>query len=181
MGKRSSFERIPHDQYDTPARPVWPLLAHVPAGTTFAEPCAGQGNLIRHLAEDDIHCRYASDIAPRNKLSPMPIETRPFQKVTASMMADCEMVITNPPWSREILHPFIEHFLHLKPMWLLFDADWMHNGEDVPRLLRRCSKIVAVGRVKWIPGSESAGKENCCWYFFPQHHYDGPKFYGRKG
>jgi hypothetical protein len=181
MGKRSSFERIEHDQYDTPARPVWPLLAHVPAGTTFAEPCAGQGNLIRHLAEDDIHCRYASDIAPRNKLSPMPIETRPFHKVTAEMMVDCEMVITNPPWTREILHPFIEHFLRLKPMWLLFDADWMHNGDDVPRLLRRCSKIVAVGRVKWIPGSESAGKENCCWYFFPQHHHDGPHFFGRKG
>src|SRR5262245_16871926 len=99
MGKRSNFERIEHDRYDTPARPVWPLLAHVPPGTTFAEPCAGQGNLIRILAEDDIHCRYASDIAPRNRPSPMRIEKRPFHKVTAAMLADCEMVITNPPWT----------------------------------------------------------------------------------
>ena len=141
MGKRSSFERISHDQYDTPARATWPLLAHVAAGTTFAEPCAGKGNLIRHFAEDDIICKYASDIAPRNKLSPMHIEKRPFQSVTAEMLQHCDIVLTNPPWSREILHPLIRHFLRLKPAWYLFDADWMHNNIEVPQLIARCSKL----------------------------------------
>jgi hypothetical protein len=45
----------------------------------------------------------------------------------------------------------------------------------------RCAKIVSIGRVKWFPGSESAGKENCAWFFFPTDHFDGPRFYGRKG
>jgi hypothetical protein len=179
MGKRSSFERRPLDSYDTPARPVWPLLSHVPAGTKFAEPCAGKGELIKHLAEDDIVCRYASDVSPR-KPSPMPIEKRPFEKVTAAMLSDCDMIITNPPWGRDILFPLIDHFMAIKPAWYLFDADAMHNV-DSARLITRCSKIVAIGRVRWIEGSASAGKDNCCWYFFPQHHYDGPKFHGRKG
>jgi hypothetical protein len=180
MGKRSNFERVEHDQYDTPARAVWPLLAHLEPGVTYAEPCAGRGDLIRHLAEDDFKCGYASDVAPRNRLSPMQIKKRPFQKVTASHLRNCDMIITNPPWTREILHPLIEHFLTLKPCWLLYDADWMHNGDPVPRLLKRCSKIVAVGRVKWIAGSQGAGKENCAWFHFPTHHFDGPHFYGRK-
>jgi hypothetical protein len=179
VGKRSSFERVKNDSYDTPARPVWPLLAHVPPGTTFAEPCAGQGNLIRHLAEDGIVCRYASDIAPRNKQSPMPIEKRDFRKVTAAMLADCEMVITNPPWTREILHPFIDHFLPLKPAWYLFDGDWAYTSQ-APPYLKWCHKIVAVGRVKWIPGSDATGKDNVAWYLFKNTRNDGgPKFYGR--
>jgi hypothetical protein len=182
MGKRSNFERIENDRYDTPARATWPLLAHVPAGTAFAEPCAGKGDLIRHLAEDEIICRYASDIAPRNRRSPMKIERRPFHRVTAEMIAHCDMVITNPPWDREILHPFIDHFLELgKPMWLLFDADWMHNNIDVPRLLKRCVQIVSIGRVKWIADSDGAGKENCCWYLFRPGHHSGPHFTGRRG
>jgi hypothetical protein len=181
VGKRSDFERIPLDKYDTPARAVWPLLAHVPTGTTFAEPFAGQGNLIRHLAEDDIICRYASDVAPRNRPSPMKIEKRSYEHVTAEMIAHCDMIISNPPWDRDLLHPVLDHFIGMKPMWMLWDSDWLFNGDPVPRFLKRASKIVAIGRVKWIPGSTMAGKENCMWVFFPTHHHTGPHFYGRKG
>jgi hypothetical protein len=178
VGKRSNFGRKPNDSYDTPARAVWPLLHHVPAGTSYAEPCAGRGDLIRHLAEDDIVCRYASDIAPR-KPSPMPIEKRPFEKVTAAMLRDCDIILTNPPWSREILHPLIEHFITLKPTWLLFEADWKYTTQSAP-YLRWCHKIVSVGRVKWIPGSDATGKDNVAWYLFKNtRNNGGPTFYGR--
>ena len=41
-------------------------------------------------------------------------------------------------------------------------------------------KIVSIGRVKWIPGTKSVGKDNCCWYLFDRY-YDGViKFYGKK-
>jgi hypothetical protein len=49
MGKRSSFERRPQDQYDTPAEAVAPLLPHLYPRTPFVEPCAGNGKLIEHL------------------------------------------------------------------------------------------------------------------------------------
>ena len=180
MGKRSNFPKIGKDKYNTPARAVWPLLAHLEPGATYAEPCAGRGDLIRHLSDDGFECRYASDIAPHNRFSPLQIEKRDFRKVTAAMLRNCDLVITNPPWTREVLHPLVEHFLALKAAWYLWDADWLHNTES-SRLVKRSAKIVSIGRVKWFPGSESAGKENCMWIFFPQNHFDGPKFVGRKG
>jgi hypothetical protein len=186
MGKRSpNFERVANDAYDTPARAVWPLLAHLDKDDYFAEPCAGQGNLIRHLHNDHIFCAYASDIAPRRASTRLEricrIEKRDALKITKATINHCDVIITNPPWTRLILHAIIEHFISIKPAWYLFDADWMHNGESA-WLLRRCSKIVAIGRVKWIPGSLAAGKDNSCWYYFPGGNWIGqPTFYGRKG
>lgn len=181
IGKRSSFERVKNDAYNSPPRVVWPLIAHLTPGTTFAEPCAGRGDLIRHLAEDGFECRYASDIAPINRGSPMPIIKRPFHKVTAHMLRDCDLVVTNPPWGRDILHPLIEHFIQLKPTWLLFDADWIHTTQAVP-YLKWCHKIVSIGRVKWIPGSKHTGKDNCAFFLFKDTpNNGGPTFYGRTG
>lgn len=179
MGKRSDFPRIGKDKYNTPSRAVWPLLPHLKSGSTYAEPCAGRGDLIRHLSEDGFQCRFASDIAPHNRFSPMLIEKLPFHKVTAHMVRDCDRIVTNPPWTREILHPLIEHFIQLKPTWLLFDADWPYTTQSQP-YLRWCHKIVAVGRVKWIPGSDATGKDNVAWFFFKNiPNNGGPTFYGR--
>ncbi len=50
MGKRSDFERVPRDFYPTPYEAVVPLLAHLPENCSYAEPCAGDGALIKHLA-----------------------------------------------------------------------------------------------------------------------------------
>ena len=174
------FKRLGRDSYDSPPRVLWPLLAHVPAGTTFAEPCAGQGNIIRHLALDDIHCRYASDIHPRQRNSPMKIEKRDALKVTAAMLRGCDMVISNPPWTTDIMHAIVEHFLPLIPAWYLWSADWLHNKESA-YLVTRCSKIVSVGRVCWFPETGIAGKDNCIWCYFPTDFHGQPTFYGRKG
>ena len=61
MGKRSDFERKPRDFYPTPMEAVKPLLEHLPEDFLFAEPCAGNGALIKHLETKGV-CMWASDI-----------------------------------------------------------------------------------------------------------------------
>jgi hypothetical protein len=62
MGKRSSFERIPRDFYPTPFEAVPPLIPYLRGIKTFAEPCAGDGALVRHLEEFGLRCVYSGDI-----------------------------------------------------------------------------------------------------------------------
>ena len=90
-----------------------------------------------------------------------------------------QFIITNPPWNRKILHPMIEHFSSLAPTWLLFDADWMHTKQSA-QYLTKLKKVVSIGRVKWIEGSSSVGKDNCCWYLFDNTDMVKPiEFWGR--
>jgi len=65
MGKRSSFERVPRDFYPTPREAVVPLLAHIQPRQQFIEPCAGDGQLVRHLQKEGRVCIAAYDIEPR--------------------------------------------------------------------------------------------------------------------
>lgn len=168
MGKRSNFERNPRDFYPTPYEAVGPLLPHISG--QFCEPCAGDGALVSHLEMHGLFCTVASDIEPRHysvrKMDAMDIAVRHQQ------------FITNPPWDRKILHPIIDHLSVIAPTWLLIDADWMHTKQAVP-YLKRCRKIVSVGRVKWIPGTKTTGKENCCWYLFDVCGGNDIRFYGR--
>ena len=91
----------------------------------------------------------------------------------------CDYIITNPPWDRKILHPMIEHFSDFKPTWLLFDADWMHTKQS-KKYLTLLKKVVSIGRIKWIEGSSSVGKDNCCWYLFENTPQVKPiEFWGR--
>ena len=180
MGKRSNFKRRPQDAYDTPAEAVAPLIPHLglerKCVTTFWEPCAGAYDLARALeAHGGLQSTRASDIEPRS-----PFVDRADAMEIAPPLVD--IIITNPPWTRSILHPMIEHFSDICPTWLLFDADWMHTKQAAP-YLPRLRKIVSVGRVKWIPDSPHTGKDNVCWYLFenPVHARLGPdtEFVGR--
>jgi len=89
-----------------------------------------------------------------------------------------DFCITNPPWDRGFLHPFIEHWLDIGPTWLLFDADWMHTKQSA-MYMTYCRSIVSVGRIKWIEDSKYTGKDNCCWYLFDASHQGPTEFYGR--
>ncbi len=151
MGKRSSFKRRPQDAYDTPPEAVAPLLPHLPPGTFYAEPCAGKLQLVEALGDAGHKCTYAHDIAQGRDA----LKTSGFY---------CDYIITNPPWTRQILHPMIDHFRKLCPTWLLFDADWMHTKQAIP-FLPYCRKIVSVGRVSWMQNG-TGGMENCAWYLF---------------
>jgi hypothetical protein len=172
MGKRSTFERIPRDFYPTPREAVLPLLAHLPPECRFAEPCAGDGALIDHLEMAGHVCICAFDIEPQR------CDIDFGDATVCSSVGDPDFYITNPPWSREILHPVIDHLSAHKPTWLLFDADWMHTRQSAP-FMPYLRKIVSVGRVKWIPDSPFTGKDNCCWYLFDQHSDAPAQFIGR--
>lgn len=174
MGKRSSFARVERDFYPTPYEAVEPLLPHLRPLTTFFEPCAGDGALVRHLVAAGHMCMGAFDIAPRaGGLCPADATKL---KLLCPDSADC--FITNPPWSRKVLHPIIVNLSRQLPTWLLFDADWMHTRQSAP-YLHLLRKIVSVGRVKWIPDSKMTGKDNCCWYLFDANSAGPAIFYGR--
>jgi hypothetical protein len=175
MGKRSDFKRMKNDLYPTPYKAVLPLLPHVATGTKYIEPCVGNGDLVYHLEKYGIDCVFKSDItpAPRGRMHQL------LDATTAYYEPNPGMFITNPPWTREILHPLILNLSSQASTWLLFDADWAHTVQAVP-YLHFCRKIVAVGRLKWIPDSKFTGKDNCCWYLFDSHHsYVPPQFFGR--
>jgi hypothetical protein len=54
----------------------------------------------------------------------------------------------------------------------------MHTLQS-ERFMLYCSRIVSVGRVKWIEDSKSVGKDNCAWYLFDVEDEGPTEFYGR--
>tara|TARA_R110000823_G_scaffold26664_3_gene77595 strand:+ start:2445 stop:3062 length:618 start_codon:yes stop_codon:yes gene_type:complete len=203
MGKRSNFVRRERDFYPTPVEAVKPLIHHLPYRFTYIEPCSGDGALVRAIgsfegvSKGGSFCpilEYASDIHLPWQVTSLKDDEKfncnnalhAYQRDVfdiESVEEHVDFFITNPPWNRDILHPLINHLSSIRPTWLLFDADWMHTKQAQP-YLSRCTKIISVGRVKWIKDSKYTGKDNCCWYFFedvPEH--SGPQvsvdFYGR--
>lgn len=174
MGKRSSFERIPRDFYPTPLDAVLPLLPHLPDDFSFVEPCAGAGDLVQHLSSPERRCVWAFDIEPAAE------GVAEFDALNMRLLewGPPDLIITNAPWNRGIMHRMISHFAAQRPTWLLFDADWMHTRQSTPfmPLLR---KVVSVGRVRWIPGSKMTGKDNCAWHLFDAKAQGPAVFVGR--
>ena len=173
MGKRSTFARRPQDAYDTPREAVLPLLPHLPERCRYVEPCAGAGQLMAVLESAGHRTVDAFDIRPRGDR----IRLKCALKAENSL-CDGDLIITNPPWTRTILHPMIEHFRALRPTWLLFDADWMHTRQAAP-FLPYCHTIISIGRVKWIPDSPFTGKDNAAWFGFGRDEAD-TRFIGRE-
>lgn len=171
MGKRSDFARRERDFYPTPAAAVVPLLPHLPPRTRFVEPCAGDGALVDHLTAAGHVCARAWDIEPqRDDIDRLDATTR--------LVGNIDCFITNPPWSRDVLHRLIVHLSDQWPTWLLFDSDWSHTRQAAP-YLPRLRKIVSVGRVRWIEGSKFTGKDNCAWHLFDRPCFEPAVFYGR--
>jgi len=109
----------------------------------------------------DFYLTCAYDIEPRAPI---------VKKMDAILLNkwtihSADYIITNSPWTRQILHPLIEVFRNITTTWLLLDADWMQTKQASP-YLDYCSLIVSIGRVRWIPDSPYDGKDNCCWYRF---------------
>lgn len=171
MGKRSDFTRRPMDAYQTiDPRAVSSLVPFLGDVRYYAEPCRGEGRLERQLNDSGLVCLWSSDIADID----LPLDAL---ALTDYDLQTVDAIITNPPWTRTILHQMIVHFQRIAPTWLLFDADWAHTKQAAP-FLPQCSHIVSVGRLKWIEGSKNTGKDNCAWYRFDSRHNEGPRFYG---
>lgn len=177
MGKRSDMERLPKDKYYTwDKRAYPPLMPHLKEGASFAEPCAGKGYMVEALREMGLQCLWRSDKYPYEDdwmNEKMGVDAL---NISPGNLRNCDYIITNPPWKRDILHEMIKHFASLKPTWLLFDANWMFTKQAVP-YLSMCEKIVNVGRLKWIPDSDHTGKDDCCWYHFNSHYFGPTEFY----
>jgi hypothetical protein len=155
MGKRSSFTRVARDLYNTPAPAVAPLLRWLPRGTPFIEPCYGEGRLRWVLQGAGLQFVGGFDL---------PIDAREHDYG----MKQGEVFITNPPyWGQpDDLHPLIENLSDQAPTWLLMSSDWLFNQSSGPIIANRLRRIVAVGRVRWIPNSPHVGKDNCVWLLF---------------
>lgn len=167
MGKRSEFERVEKDFYRTiDVRAVKPLLPFI-EGLSYVEPCVGDGDLVKML-KDAATCIKSSDI--QTGTDALILEEGYF------IGADC--IITNPPWSRNLLHPMILHFSKHKPTWLLFDTDWAHTKQS-SEYMKYCTHIVSVGRLIWIEGTKTSGKDNCAWYRFDINKTEPTQFIGR--
>lgn len=180
MGKRSSFERRERDFYPTPAAAVKPLIPHLPDVFSYWEPCAGDGALhwaLYDLTKSGAYAAWMTDIDPR---SPAVLKMDAFcdPRECLGQFYIADYIITNPPWTRSILHPMIDHFSDMRPTWLLFDADWVHTKQAAP-YLPRLRKIVSVGRVKWIDDSPHTGKDNCAWHLFTRPSDEPAQFFGR--
>jgi hypothetical protein len=169
MGKRSNFERRPGDFYATPLPAVASLIPYLRGIRTFAEPCAGAGDLVRHLEGFGLRCVYAGDISCGQDA----LELDYYGAYGAA-----DTIITNPPYTRDLMHRLIVHFQRIAPTWLLIDYDWSVTKQAAP-FMATCSDIVAIGRVKWIEGSKHTGKDNHAWYRFDARHMSGPVFHGR--
>lgn len=169
MGKRSDFQRRPMDAYQTiDPRAVSTLVPFLDGVRFYAEPCRGEGRLEKALNDAGLICLWSSDIT----------DTDPSFNalhLTKGHLESIDAIITNPPWSRPILHQMILHFQRIAPTWLLFDADWAHTKQAAP-FLPQCTHIVSVGRLRWIEGTSQTGKDNCAWYRFDANVSGRPQF-----
>ena len=147
MGKRSTFERREGDFYPTPRSAVLPLIPWLRGVRTFAEPCCGDGALVRHLESFGLRCAYAGDIATGQ------------DALALDQYGGAQVVITNPPYTRPLMHALIWHFARILPTWLLLETDWASTKQAAP-FMPSCSNIVSVGRLRWIEGTTMSGMQN---------------------
>lgn len=163
MGKRTQLKtgkthaKRPRDLWPTiDSKCVAPLLPHLPKGR-YAEPMAGDGSLIR-LFGDAAVCAWASDIAPQ-------AEGIAQKDVLTAEIGDADFWMSNPPWTRSLLHEIIVHLSDQAPTFLLFDTNWVFTQQAAP-FMERCRKIIYVGRMVWIEGTTNGGFQDCAWYEF---------------
>ncbi|MDL2398424.1 hypothetical protein [Rhizobium mayense] len=165
MGKRSDFPRRKNDLYDTPPDAIVRLVPwlHAEGIETFAAPCDGNGCLRMHLGQVGFRCVHHGDI----------LQGR--DALAEHHFGGADAIIENPPWTRPLLHPLIDHFVASVPVtWLLLDAGWMFTKQSV-LLLDRCTHFLPIARQRWIPDSLFTAKDDCCWYRFKQGHSGGPR------
>ena len=135
------FPRAERDFYPTPNAVADVLARHLPPFQFFAEPCAGNGALQDRLAFYGHACTESSDIAPQRE---------GIARMDAlAWIADpmTEVIITNPPFERRLMHAMINHLSDQRPTRLLLDCGWWPTHQAAP-FFPRLREIVSVGRVR---------------------------------
>ena len=116
--------------------------------------------MIRHMLAAGHPCGWCADLEPRG-------DGIPSFDALAIEHSPSGCFITNPPWSRPILHALIDHLSKLAPTWMLIDANWANTKQSAP-LIPYCRIIQPVGRLIWMPGTKMTGKDDCAWFLFDQ-------------
>lgn len=180
MGKRESIKKpkSPRDYYRTiDSDAVRSLLPYI-AGLTYVEPCAGAGDLISLIGGQPYFCSAAYDIDPQIS----EITQRNCLTLQEKDLIGVDCFVTNPPFSKDMLLPIIEHLSSLRPTWLLLPSDLMHNVYMKPHL-NFCDLILSIGRLCWFKddkGKMVKGVDNYCFYRFDQEKTNcGTVFKGR--
>ena len=173
MGKRTKqdFEKRPRDYYATidpdAVKPLSPFVR----GLWVAEVCAGNGDLSM-LLEPDCKVVWESDLDPQNKH----ILQKNAVFLNSGDLQDCDVIISNPPFSWPMLQPLLDHLPTLLPTWLLLPSDVAHNKRMGP-YMKRCRSFVSVGRLYWVD-NKVKGVDNYAWFEFVSREVD-TVFYGR--
>lgn len=170
MGRQKARKK--NDFYPTiDRRAVEALAPHLPPGTIYAEPCAGVGDLIHLLGQIGLICDWALELEPPSacRRNFWPIGRGNALNLDAADLAAmgsaATCFITNPPWSRPMLHALIRHLAAIAPTWMLFDASWAYTRQAAA-LAPLCTDIVSVGRLKFFAGSKHDPPDDCAWYRF---------------
>lgn len=168
MSKRADgkFARVPRDFYMTPRAAVLPLVPYLRAAgvRTFVEPCAGAGDLVRHLESFDFVCTEYGDIdMGRDALLWTHLDI-----VTA------DVCVTNTPWEHDLMAAIMERFACLLPSWFLISIDWLATRQAARLLAEYATDVVPIGRLKWVPGSAHTGFDNCVWVRMHKDKDSGP-------
>jgi hypothetical protein len=147
-------------------RCIPPLLAHVPAGTVFAEPCAGAGDLVQLLEAAGLVCDWGLELEPQTDClrNRWPIGVGNALTLSARDLRElgsiASVFISNLPWEVSWLHPLIVHLSAILPLWSLHNASWA-STQQAARIGPICTDVVAVGRLKWFPDRPPPLRESC--------------------
>lgn len=155
---------------------ISPDFRSIVKGKTFAEPCYGGGHLV-DLLSPWAKCEWKSDLEPQVE----GVRQLDALKITEKDLYNCALIITNPPYSWDMLQPLLEHLPTLRPTWFLLPADFMHNKRSSP-YMGICPRVLALRRLYWITEPDVKpikGKDNYCWYQFYARYRGHTTFYPR--
>src|SRR5262245_33693053 len=159
--RRPNLPRRPRELWSTPEAAIQVVVPYLGIdGNRFAEPCAGELAIVETLVEAGFVCMHAGDIrSGQNALD-------------WSETSSVDFVLTNPPWDkpRREMHRIMDHLIGLgKPVWLLLPGDWLYTQYAASRL-QHCTHILAIGRVRWLEGTQNDGMDNAAWFRFRLGH-----------
>lgn len=179
MAKRSNFKKSKRDFYATPPEALLPLLPHLKPKTRFVEPTAGRAHFILGLEAHGHKCVEAYDLKPLKNTWKGVIQKRDILEGTWKPRRKHDVIATNPPFTRKVMHRMITMFSDISPTWMLLEMDWLATKQS-RQFKNRMVKVVVIGRIKWFPKSKSTGMENYVFVMFdkPKKSRKSYQFFG---
>jgi hypothetical protein len=117
----------------------------------FVDPCAGAGALADQLTEAGRVCAAMFDIEPLRE---------DILRADARELGLFWEVITNPPFTRKLMHEIMLHCARQVPSWFLVEADWLMTQQAAEIIAKHGADIVAIGRLKWFRKGDPRDKGN---------------------